>query len=52
MIKAKKAAVSVEVLKKAYRLMYTAKAMTVLYEENAKVTSKYVHATSRGHEAI
>ncbi len=32
--------------------MCTAKSMTVLYEENAKVTSKYVHATSRGHEAI
>lgn len=25
--------------------------MAELYEENAKVTSKYVHATSRGHEA-
>ncbi len=44
--------VSDEVLKKAYRLMCTAKAMTTLYEENARVTSKYVHATSRGHEAI
>jgi 2-oxoisovalerate dehydrogenase E1 component len=52
MIKAKKEAVSVEVLKKAYRLMSTAKAMTILYEANSRVTSKYVHATSRGHEAI
>lgn len=26
--------------------------MAVLYEENKAVTSKYVHATSRGHEAI
>jgi 2-oxoisovalerate dehydrogenase E1 component len=26
--------------------------MTELYEENKAVTSKYVHATSRGHEAI
>jgi len=26
--------------------------MTELYEENFKVVSKYVHATSRGHEAI
>jgi len=26
--------------------------MTELYETNFKVTSKYVHATSRGHEAI
>jgi 2-oxoisovalerate dehydrogenase E1 component len=32
--------------------MATAKAMTELYEANFKVVSKYVHATSRGHEAI
>ncbi|MBL4752861.1 MAG: tungsten formylmethanofuran dehydrogenase [Flavobacteriales bacterium] len=32
--------------------MCTATAMTELYEENSSVTSKYVHATSRGHEAI
>ncbi|MFN5295557.1 MAG: thiamine pyrophosphate-dependent enzyme, partial [Flavobacteriales bacterium] len=31
--------------------MATAKSMADIYEENAKVTSKYVHATSRGHEA-
>ncbi|MFM7813062.1 MAG: thiamine pyrophosphate-dependent enzyme, partial [Flavobacteriales bacterium] len=31
--------------------MATAKTMAEKYEENAKVTSKYVHATSRGHEA-
>ena len=36
----------------AYRLMCTSKSMTELYEENFKVVSKYVHATSRGHEAI
>lgn len=35
----------------AWRLMSTAKNMAELYEENAKVTAKYVHATSRGHEA-
>ena len=39
-------------LEKAFRLMATAKAMTELYEANFKVVSKYVHATSRGHEAI
>ena len=44
--------VSVSVLRKAYELMTTAKAMTELYEANREVTSKYVHATSRGHEAI
>ncbi len=32
--------------------MATAKSMTDLYEENFKFVSKYVHATSRGHEAI
>lgn len=40
------------VLLEAYELMWTARAMSDIYEENAKVTSKYVHATSRGHEAI
>lgn len=29
-----------------------AKAMTEIYEANFKMVSKYVHATSRGHEAI
>ena len=32
--------------------MCTAKEMTAIYEKNFKFTSKYVHATSRGHEAI
>ncbi len=32
--------------------MATAKSMTELYEANFKLVSKYVHATSRGHEAI
>jgi 2-oxoisovalerate dehydrogenase E1 component len=41
-----------ETLLKAYRLMCTAKEMTVLYEEKSAITAKYVHATSRGHEAI
>ena len=40
------------ILEKAFTTMATAKAMTELYEENAKTVSKYVHATSRGHEAI
>jgi len=44
--------VSVDVLKKAYGHMCTAKALTDLYEANKEVTAKYVHATSRGHEAI
>ncbi|MFH1321822.1 MAG: thiamine pyrophosphate-dependent enzyme [Bacteroidota bacterium] len=41
-----------EILLKAYKLMSTAVAMTELFEENASITSKYVHATSRGHEAV
>jgi len=40
------------ILEKAFSTMATAKAMAELYEENFKVVSKYVHATSRGHEAI
>ncbi|HET6227602.1 MAG TPA: thiamine pyrophosphate-dependent enzyme [Bacteroidia bacterium] len=40
------------ILLKAFELMCTAKAMAELYEENKEVTAKYVHATSRGHEAI
>lgn len=39
-------------LLKAFGLMSTAKAMAEKYEANKEVTSKYVHATSRGHEAI
>ncbi|WP_299147534.1 thiamine pyrophosphate-dependent enzyme [uncultured Dokdonia sp.] len=41
-----------EVLKKAFHNVSTAKALTELYEEYFKVVSKYVHATSRGHEVI
>ncbi len=41
-----------EILKKAFELMCKAKSMTELYEANKEITSKYVHATSRGHEAI
>lgn len=40
------------ILVKAFSKLCTAKAMAVLYENNFKVVSKYVHATSRGHEAI
>ncbi|PNQ73827.1 tungsten formylmethanofuran dehydrogenase [Hanstruepera neustonica] len=40
------------ILKKAFTNLVTAKTMAELYEANFKVVSKYVHATSRGHEAI
>jgi 2-oxoisovalerate dehydrogenase E1 component len=45
-------AIETATLLKAWELMCTAKAMTEIYEEHFKFTSKYVHATSRGHEAI
>lgn len=35
-----------------FRCIAEARAMSALYEEHAKLTSKYVHATSKGHEAI
>ena len=41
-----------DILKKGFSKLCTAKAMTELYEENFKQVSKYVHATSRGHEAV
>jgi 2-oxoisovalerate dehydrogenase E1 component len=40
-----------DILLKAYRLMYTASAMAETYEANRPVC-RYVHSTSRGHEAI
>ncbi|MGB3946402.1 MAG: thiamine pyrophosphate-dependent enzyme [Bacteroidia bacterium] len=46
------APVEESVLLKAFELMCTAKAMAELYEANKEITAKYVHATSRGHEAI
>lgn len=41
-----------DTLLKAFRLMATAKTLAEKYEANKEVTAKYVHATSRGHEAI
>jgi 2-oxoisovalerate dehydrogenase E1 component len=40
------------VLSKAFEIMCRARAMSDLFEKNASITSKYVHATSRGHEAV
>ena len=42
---------SSDLLLKAYRYMCTAKAMADTYESNRAIC-KYVHSTSRGHEAI
>ncbi len=47
-----KKAISKKALKEGFNLMATAKSLSELYEENFKLVSKYVHATSRGHEAI
>lgn len=38
--------------KEAFRLMATARSMASLYEDKFKLVSKYVHSTSKGHEAI
>jgi 2-oxoisovalerate dehydrogenase E1 component len=40
-----------QLLLRAYRLMMTARAMAETYEDNRPIC-KYVHSTSRGHEAI
>ena len=44
--------IDLDTLLKAWELMQTANAMTQLFEANKEITSKYVHATSRGHEAV
>ncbi len=46
------ASISDEKILDAYRLMRTARHMSDIYEENSKLTAKYVHACSNGHEAI
>ena len=43
---------SKDLLIQAFRIMCTAKTMAEKFEANKEVTAKYVHATSRGHEAI
>src|ERR1700751_1671425 len=43
--------ITVDILLKAYRLMCTAGEMAFTYENNRSI-AKYVHSTSRGHEAI
>ncbi len=43
--------ITVDILSRAYGLMCTAREMATTYENN-RVLCKYVHSTSRGHEAI
>lgn len=40
-----------DLLLRAYRIMFTARSMAAVYEENRTITI-YVHSTSAGHEAI
>ncbi len=47
-----KSEISETILTKAFTLMATSRAMSAIYEANSTFTSKYVHATSKGHEAI
>ncbi|KXK23390.1 MAG: transketolase [Bacteroidetes bacterium OLB12] len=44
--------IDVNLLVKAYRLMKTAERMARLYDEQRDICARYVHSTSRGHEAI
>ena len=44
--------ISKDIVWRGFELMCTAKTLAEKYEANKEVTSKYVHATSRGHEAI
>jgi 2-oxoisovalerate dehydrogenase E1 component len=43
--------IETDILLRAYRLMCTARAMAEKYDANRQIC-KYVHSTSRGHEAI
>ena len=48
----KKTSIDTSIYLKAYKLMCLAGRMAETYDENKQVCSKYVHSTSRGHEAI
>ncbi|HWA32725.1 MAG TPA: thiamine pyrophosphate-dependent enzyme, partial [Cyclobacteriaceae bacterium] len=41
-----------KILLRAYALMCTARRMAELYDEQKEIAARYVHSTSRGHEAI
>lgn len=44
--------VNLDLLLKAYRKMITARLMAEKYDEEKEFASRYVHSTSKGHEAI
>ena len=41
-----------DLLTKAYKLITTARSMSSLFEKEKAITATYVHATSKGHEAV
>ena len=41
-----------DILKKAFDLINKSRSMSDLFEKEKSITSKYVHATSKGHEII
>tara|TARA_Y100000589_G_scaffold331001_1_gene382568 strand:- start:127 stop:2172 length:2046 start_codon:yes stop_codon:yes gene_type:complete len=41
-----------KILNKAFSIMSKARSMSALFEEKKEITAKYVHATSKGHEAV
>ena len=41
-----------DLLIKAYKLITTARSMSSLFEKEKAITATYVHATSKGHEAV
>jgi len=49
--KTAKTKIDINILIRAYQTMCTARAMANIYDENRQIT-KYVHSTSKGHEAI
>jgi len=44
--------INTEIFLEGYKKMYRAKSHNDLYAKNEKIAYKYVHSTSRGHEAI
>lgn len=50
--KDKEVKIDQSIVRKGFELMCTAKTLSEKYEAHKEITSKYVHATSRGHEAI
>jgi 2-oxoisovalerate dehydrogenase E1 component len=46
------ATIPIDILLKAFSIMCHVRRMASLYEEQKDITARYVHSTSRGHEAI